>query len=73
MLQLESETKARLRPWLFHHRLDLSENAAIRAQALSMAENIGPMKWLQKDDRHERCDARHVYSAIQGNRRDCPA
>ena len=48
MLQLESETKARLRPWLFHHRLDLSEDAAVRAQGLSMAENIGRMKSLEK-------------------------
>jgi hypothetical protein len=48
MLQLESETKARLRPWLFRHRLDLSENTAIRAEGLSMAENIGRMKWLEK-------------------------
>ena len=48
MLQLESETKARLRPWLFRHRLDLSEDAAVRAEGVSLAENLRPMKWLDK-------------------------
>src|SRR5208282_2675149 len=48
MLQLESETKVRLRPWLFRHRLDLSEDAAVRSEGLSLIENIGRTKWLEK-------------------------
>src|SRR5208337_3702292 len=48
LLQMESETKVRLRPWLFRHRLDLSGDAAVRAEGLSIAENLGRMIWLQK-------------------------
>jgi hypothetical protein len=48
MLQLESETKIRLRPWVFHHRLDLFEDAEGRAEALSVVKSLKETKWLEK-------------------------
>ena len=48
MLQLESETKARLRPWLARRGLNLCEDPAIRAEAMSIAEAMAALSWHDK-------------------------
>jgi hypothetical protein len=48
MLQLESETKTRLRPLAFRYGLDLAEAPDFRAQALSFLETMAPMSWRDK-------------------------
>jgi len=47
LLQIESETKVRLRPRVSRHRLDLAEGPAVRAEGLSIAQNLARMNWLQ--------------------------
>jgi hypothetical protein len=48
MLQLETETKARLRPLAFRYGLDLAEDAAVRTEGLSAVETLSPLSWHQK-------------------------
>jgi hypothetical protein len=48
MLQLETETKARLRPLAFRHGLDLAEDPAFRAEGMSVVEGLSRMSWQQK-------------------------
>jgi len=48
MLRLESETKARLRPWVLRRGLDLREDSTFRAQGLASAEMMAPLPWREK-------------------------
>jgi len=48
MLQLETETKAHLRPLVFRYGLDLAEDPAVRAEGLSAVEALSRMSWQQK-------------------------
>ena len=48
MLQLETETKARLRPLLIRRGVSLCEDPAYRAQGMAIAEMIGPLSWHDK-------------------------
>lgn len=48
MLQLETETKARLRPVVFRYGLELADDPAVRAEGLSAVEAMSPMPWHQK-------------------------
>jgi hypothetical protein len=48
MLQLETETKARLRPHVLRNGLPLAEDAAARAEGLALASAMAPMNWSGK-------------------------
>ena len=48
MLQLETETKARLRPLLVRRGLDLCEDPAFRAEGTAIAEALAPLPWQEK-------------------------
>lgn len=48
MLQLETETKARLRPALLERGLPLVEDAGMRAEGEQVAAALAPMPWRAK-------------------------
>jgi hypothetical protein len=48
MLQLETETKARLRPAMFALGLSVVENTAMREQAIATAESLAGASWIEK-------------------------
>ena len=48
LLQLETETKARLRPVLAALGIDLAESAEMRSQGLALAASLGPLPWAEK-------------------------
>lgn len=48
MVQLETETKARLRPILLKAGIDIAESAVMRAQGQAMAASLRDMSWRQK-------------------------
>lgn len=48
MLQLETETKARLRPAVAERGLPLAEDPVIRAEGEQVAAALAPMAWLEK-------------------------
>ena len=48
MLQLETETKARLRPLAMRWGVDLAEDPAARAGGEALAETMAPLPWAEK-------------------------
>ena len=48
MLQLETETKARLRPTLAAQGIDIAESADMRTRGLGLAASLGPLPWAEK-------------------------
>jgi len=48
MMQLEGETKIRLRPWLFRLGLDTAESPQARADGLRAAQGTAAMNWQEK-------------------------
>ena len=48
MLQLETETKTRLRPLAFRYGLELAEDPAVRAEVLTAVERRSPLSWQQR-------------------------
>jgi hypothetical protein len=45
-LQLETETKARLRPYLFHAGIQLNENGQARSAGLELAMSFDGLSWV---------------------------
>jgi hypothetical protein len=48
MLQLETETKARLRPLVLRRGLELGEDPTYRAEGMAIAEAMGALPWRDK-------------------------
>jgi len=66
LLQLETETKAWLRPALLAHGVGVEEHAADRQMAISIAGQFLPLTWSEKMQKLKDIIEAQVLSTFQG-------